>query len=455
MKSKLSRFATDYGMFFVLLALCAFFSVVTIAEQHPAGVEAARRLAEDLKNEFGDSAQVVTVASKSPEDVAFTEALTERLEKAGNTVIGTVNGGPPEVRAALNQIVKNGGQPDVLACTQSPAKWSLISQLPEKFPQLANTRVRIPRSYLFPNFLKPSNLANVTGQSAVFAIIAIGMTMVIITAGIDLSVGSLVALSAVTAALLIRDVFSGPETGMFGMTVGCLGAIAVCGVVGLMTGCFVTFFGISPFIVTLATMSVARGLAQIFAEGQSVYQIPEGFSWFATGHMLGVRNEVFAMIVLYVVAHVVMSQTTLGRYIYAVGGNRESARLSGVPVMAVLLFVYTMCGALAGVGGVIEASRLRSGSPLYGNMYELYVITAVVVGGTSLAGGEGKVLGTLIGALIIAVIRNGMNLMNIESYTQGVVMGFLILAAVLIDACKKKGWGGRIADSVERIFRSE
>ena len=188
-------------------------------------------------------------------------------------------------------------------------------------------------------------------------------------------------------------------------------------------------------------MAVARGVAQIMSKGQSVYEIPaDRFSWLANGSPLGFPNSVVMMIVFYIIAHIVMTQTTLGRYIYAVGGNTEAARLSGVPVNRVLMFVYAICGALAGLGGVIEASRLGSGSPLYGNMYELYVIAAVVVGGTSLMGGEGKILNTLIGALIIGVIRNGMNLMNIESYTQGVVMGILILVAVLIDATKRRGW---------------
>jgi ribose transport system permease protein len=232
------------------------------------------------------------------------------------------------------------------------------------------------------------------------------------------------------------------------MLAGAAAAVALCGLVGLLSGVMVTAFGMPPFIVTLATMSIARGLAQILSRGQSIYQVPEDFSWLATGNSLGVPNEVVVMVVLYLIAHFVMTRTTFGRWVYAVGGNREAARLSGVPVFAVLLLVYVLSGALAGVGGVMEASRLGSGSPLYGNMYELYVITAVVVGGTSLAGGEGKIFGTLIGALTIAVIRNGMNLMNIESYTQGVVMGVLILAAVLIDAGKRKGYGRRVLGSL-------
>ena len=144
------------------------------------------------------------------------------------------------------------------------------------------------------------------------------------------------------------------------------------------------------------------------------------------------------MLILYAVAHVLMTRMTLGRYIYAVGGNPEAARLSGVPVRFVVLFVYTVCGALAGLGGVISASQLKSGSPTYGFMYELYAIAAVVVGGTSLQGGEGKILGTLIGALIIAVIQNGMNLTQVESYTQKVVLGLVILGAVLLDMLNER-----------------
>ena len=146
------------------------------------------------------------------------------------------------------------------------------------------------------------------------------------------------------------------------------------------------------------------------------------------------------MVLLYVFAQFVMSRTTAGRYIYAVGGNPEAARLSGVPVKKILLWVYTVSGALAGLGGVVMASQFRSGDPKYGLMYELYVIAAVVVGGTSLAGGRGKVFGTLIGAFIIAVIQNGMNLTGVQSYTQKVVLGIVLLSAVLLDMIKKKGW---------------
>jgi len=205
----------------------------------------------------------------------------------------------------------------------------------------------------------------------------------------------------------------------------------------------VTLCAIPPFIVTLAMMLVASGLAYLLAQGQSVYQLPDSFVWLGRGaNFLGIPNAVLLMLLLYAAAHVLMSRMKLGRYIYAVGGNREAARLSGVPVNGVLLFAYATSGILAGLGGVVTASQLKSGSPTYGNMYELYVIAAVVVGGTSLSGGEGKMLGTLIGAFTIAVIQNGMNLTNVESYTQKVVLGLVILAAVVLDTLRHRKLGG-------------
>jgi ribose transport system permease protein len=298
----------------------------------------------------------------------------------------------------------------------------------------------LPQSYWWPNFLKGSNLLNIANQIVVYAVIAIGMTMVIITGGIDLSVGSLVALSAVSATLFIRAM--GAESASpFIMFAGCAVGIVVCGLIGLASGLLITVGGVPAFIATLAMMLVASGLAYLLAAGQSVYQLPPTFIWLGRGaDLFGIPNAVLLTAVLYAAAHVLMTRMTLGRYIYAVGGNAEAARLSGVPVRTVLLFVYTLCGALAGLGGVITASQLRSGLPTYGQMYELYVIAAVVVGGTSLQGGQGKILGTLIGAFIIAVIQNGMNLTGVESYTQKVVLGAVILGAVLLDQLKKRGW---------------
>jgi ribose transport system permease protein len=185
-------------------------------------------------------------------------------------------------------------------------------------------------------------------------------------------------------------------------------------------------------------MQIARGLAYEISGGQPIREIPASFVWLGRGAepVLSVPYGVILMALIYVAAHVVMTRTTFGRYVYAVGGNREAARLSGVNVNRVLLAVYTIVAVLAGLGGVVTASQLKSGSPTFAPMYELYVIAAVVVGGTSLSGGEGRILGTLIGAFIIAVINNGMNLTNVAPYTQMVVLGAVILGAVLLDRLK-------------------
>ncbi|MBC20077.1 MAG: sugar-transporting ATPase [Planctomycetaceae bacterium] len=434
---KLKSFCVDYSMLLVLLGLCLFFAVATLDTQMPTGAAAADQMLPDIDSYLEEKKSVLVVTGNAADDQAFVAITKERLARHASLIKFLIGASPQDLRREFEQIVQNDDLPAVIVGTRSVSHWSLLQHRGEKFRALRDVPLLLPRKATSSNFLKPANLKNVAGQSAVFAIIAIGMTLVIITGGIDLSVGSLVALSAVTAAMVIRDLFGGVDAGGGGMMAGIVAAIAVCAVIGCLSGAMITLFGMPPFIVTLATMSIARGLAQILADGQSVYQIPGAFSYLAVGKPFGIPNEVIAMLLLYVFAHIMMAHTTLGRWFYAVGSNREAARLSGVPVGLVLMVAYIASGALAGVGGVLEASRLQSGSPLYGVMYELYVITAVVVGGTSLAGGEGKILGTLFGALAIAVIRNGMNLMNIESYTQGVVMGLLILLAVFTDSLKR------------------
>jgi ribose transport system permease protein len=316
----------------------------------------------------------------------------------------------------------------------------VLHQVSTRFPQLGDVPVVTSPRYWWPNFLKADNLRNIASQIVIIAILAVGMTFVVITGGIDLSVGSLIALAAVTATLLIRDRAGAESATALGMVLCCLAAVALCGVCGLFSGAMVTFFQVPAFIVTLAMMLVARGLASEVSHGASVFQVPESFRWLGgEADLLGIPNGVVLMIVLYLAAHIVMTRMTPGRYIYAIGGNAEAARLSGVPVRRVLLLVYTLSGLLAGLGGVVLASQLRSGAPTYGQMYELYAIAAVVVGGTSLAGGEGKIFGTLIGAFIIAVIKNGMNLTGVTPFRQDVVFGLVILGAVLLDRLKKYG----------------
>jgi ribose transport system permease protein len=430
MKNSFARFAADYGMFFVLLLLCAYYSWATYSEQQSGGVDGAEQIAAMLQ-----SGETVFVAGRDEaEDRLFVDVLKSRIP----TVVESVNGQPGDALNAIRQLAEKGTKLNAIVVTPAVAEWPVFENLEKKFPGLGKPRILTPRAYYWPNFLKSSNLLNVANQIAVIAIIAIGMTIVILTAGIDLSVGSLVALSAVSATLLIRS-HGAEHASALTMTVCCVVAIALTGGIGTVSGALITTFGLPPFIVTLAVMLIASGFASNVSGSESIYQLPDSFVWLGRTTILGgVPLAVVLMLTLYAIAHIMMSRTIFGRYVYAVGGNGEAARLSGVPVRIMIVLAYTLSGLMAGLGGVIMASMLKSGVHTFGNMYELYVIAAVVVGGTSLSGGEGKVLGTLIGALIIAVIQNGMNLTGVESTKQKIVLGFVILGAVLLDKLKKR-----------------
>lgn len=431
-----SRFFSDYGMLAVLLLLILFFSLVTIEKRRPIGAEAAQSVAERIARGFGQGARVLIVARASAQDMAFAARLEELLKAKGMEVVGRAIGEPRDVRLAFEREAQAGVPVNVIATTERNA-W-MVSNIKSRIGALAQTSVVIPESYRWPVFLRSDNLINVASQIVVIAIIAIGMTMVIITGGIDLSVGSLIALSAVVTGTLIARM-GGTEASAPAMLVSALAAIMVCGVVGLFSGTMVAGFRMPPFIATLGMMLVASGVAYLISGGESIYQIPERFVWLGRGTaFFAIPNAVVLMILLYAIAHILMSRMTLGRYIYAVGGNVEAARLSGVNVVAILLFVFGVSGMMAGLGGVVLASQLKSGAPTYGLLYELYAIAAAVLGGTSLSGGQGKVIGTLIGALIIGVIQNGMNLTGVESYTQKVVLGLVILGAVLLDMLRRK-----------------
>jgi ribose transport system permease protein len=437
----LSGLLANYGMILVLALLCVFFSFATMSEQSPTGEAAARQVAGALGSTFGKAPRVLIVAGDQAEDALFASTLEEALAPTDAQVVAVVKGEPKDARAALQKIAASGQPLDAIACTRTTAAWLLFDDLKTDFPTLGTPKRVQPSTEKWPNFLKSENLVNIANQIAVIAIIAIGMTMVIITGGIDLSVGSLLALSAVLTTRFIRDYAGAEQASTPDMVLAGIAAVLICGLIGAFSGGMITAFDIPPFIVTLAVMLVGSGLAYILAAGQSIYQLPESFVVLGRGEGLWkIPNAVLLMALLYGVAHVVMSRMRLGRHLYAVGGNREAARLSGVPVQRVLLSAYIVSAALAGLGGVIMASQLKSGSATYGNMYELYVIAAVVVGGTSLSGGEGKMFGTLIGAFTIAVIQNGMNLTNVESYTQKVVLGSVILGAVLLDKIRHRGW---------------
>ncbi len=436
-----SRLSNEYGILLILVLLGLLFSVSTWSEQQLRGASAGREVARQLVSRARPQ-HVVIVKGSGQEEEQFANSVSQYLCRSGWEPLAILTGGPPEVRKGLIELVRSGQKPDVIACSSAVARWALWETPSAIHPDLSSLRVVMPGTYWWPNFLKAENLLNIANQIAVIAIIAAGMTLVIITGGIDLSVGSLVALSAVLATLWIRDWAGGQSAGFIGMALCCLAAMTMCGAIGLGTGLLVTMFRrppqIPPFIVTLAVMLAASGLAYLVSDGQSIDQVPSSFVWLGRGaDLFGIPNAVVLTGAIYLVTHLLMRHTTLGRYIYAVGGNPEAARLSGVPLRQVLLFVYAWCGFLSGLGGVVLASQLKSGAPTYGQMYELYVIAAVVVGGTSLSGGQGNVWGTLGGALVIAVIQNGMNLVGLESYTQKIVLGSIILTAVVLDRTRK------------------
>ncbi|MGB0581722.1 MAG: ABC transporter permease [Limisphaerales bacterium] len=429
----------DYGMVVVLFVIAGVLSVLTWTEQQPAGKSGARRLVGEIKAKV-ESGSILIATGAHQEDLDYSAELETGLEAAGYSVVKVVNGDARAARGVLKELAAAGTKIDLVAGTPVTVKLLVFEDLDEDFPELGDPQVVAPSSYMWPTFLKVQNLLNISNQVAVISILAIGMTLVIITAGIDLSVGSLIALSSVIAAWFIENKAGGLDASAKGMIWSCLAAIVACGLVGLFTGTMVTVFMVPPFIVTLAMMLVTSGFAYIIAGGTSIYKVPDSFTWLGVETFAGIPIQVILMFGLYVGAHLLMSKSSYGRKIYAVGGNPEAARLSGVRVNRVLVSVYVVCGLLAGVGGVVLASQLKSGSPTYGNMFELYTIAAVVVGGTSLMGGEGKIFGTLTGAFVIGVINNGMNLRGVDPYTQRVVLGFVILAAVILDKLKKNNW---------------
>jgi ribose transport system permease protein len=286
---------------------------------------------------------------------------------------------------------------------------------------------------LTPHFLTVSNLLNVAEQAAIIAIVATGMTFVIITGGIDLSVGSVLAFAGVVMASTLHAEVPLPVA----LAVA-LGTGLFC---GLVNGALITVGRLPPFIATLGMMSVARGTALMFTEGRPVSGFSGGFRSLATGELLGIPVSVVIMVGVYVVAHFVLTRTKLGRYTYAIGGNEEAALLSGVNVKLYKAAVYGISGMLSGLAAVLLTARLNSAQPIAGMMYELDAIAATVIGGTSLLGGEGTVVGTLIGALIMAVLRNGLNLLGVSSFIQQVVIGSVIIAAVLVDMWLKRRSG--------------
>lgn len=436
-RERLSQWMTSYGMLAVLIVLCIYFTLATLRQQHPVGREAGEQVARKLARSH--LSRIVVIAKQGAEGDAFVDTVAD-ASGGPYQVITRIQGDPRDVRGSLQTLSESAASIDAVATTSSVARWKLVEHLDREFPSLGDPEIVVADSYLGSDFLKPGNLRAVLTQIVAIAISAVGMTMVIITAGIDLSVGSLIALSAVVAASLIRQFGGETATGPI-MVLSCLAAIGLCGVLGLLSGVLVSRFRMPPFIATLGMMQIASGLAYIVSAGQTIRELPPTFAWLGLGSTLRLApNPVVLMLLIYIAGHLLMTRTTMGRYIYAIGGNPQAAFLSGLRVSRIILFVYGVSGVTAGIGGVVMASRLLAASPSYGLMYELFVITAVVVGGTSLSGGDGHIFGTLVGALIIAVIQNGMNLTGVGPYPQKVVLGAIIIGAVLLDQFRRHGW---------------
>ncbi len=436
----LRRILGDYGMILVLLALCVLFSVLTLKRQMPEGPAAVEELVSQVEREYGKTDVIVAVGAVNTVTAALAENVGRQLGKTGYTNARVVVGEPRDLRLMLDDMEAKGETLAAIVTAGDVVKWRVIEQIPTRYAKLAGFGLLTPVPVIRSDFLKRTNLLAIVNRIVVIAVIAIGMTMVIITGGIDLSVGSLIALSAVISTLVMKEL-GGLEAPPWVVLVGFAVGVLCCGLVGAFSGFVVGRFLVPPFIATLSIMMIARGQAFRSTGGFSIYQVPKSLTWLGQGSILGIPNTVILLVVLYVAAHVFMSRTRMGRYIYAVGGNEEAARLSGVPVALVIVFVYAISGLTAGLGGCIQASQINSGTPSMGLMYELYVIAAVVVGGTSLSGGSGRILGTLIGAFIISVIQNGMNLLGMDSYDQQIVLGSVILGAVLSDKARSgRGW---------------
>jgi ribose transport system permease protein len=279
-------------------------------------------------------------------------------------------------------------------------------------------------SLISDQFLTVGNIVNLLVQASVIATIAVGMTMVILTAGIDLSVGSVLALSAVVTADLLKT-----ELPVF---VAVLGGLSVGGLSGLVSGLLVTVVNIPPFIATLGMMSLVRGLALTYAGGMPITSLPSGFQFLGTGTILAIPVPIIIMAVAYAVGILLLTRSKLGQYIYAIGNNAVAARVSGLPVKTIKILVYVISGALAALAGFILVARLDSAQPTMGIRYELDTIAAVVVGGTVLSGGHGTLWGTILGALIMAVIANAINILGISPFYAQVVQGAVIIGALLI-----------------------
>lgn len=287
-------------------------------------------------------------------------------------------------------------------------------------------------TFMSKSFLTASNMLNVVRQISLIAIVGFGATMIIITTGIDLSPGSVIAVAAITASS-----FAHPEQNLPLIVPIALGLL-VGAAAGLVNGFMVAYAKLPAFIATLGMMTAARGIAYILSQGHPVVGFTEQFDYIGRGDLLGIPFIIYIMVICAIISYIILRHTKLGKRIYAIGGNEQAAVVSGINVKKNMLFVYLYGGLMASVSGIILASRLSSGQPTAGLGYEMDAITGVVIGGTSLSGGIGTIQGTLIGALIIGVLNNGMDLLHVSAYYQQVLKGVIIIGAVLLDKFRNK-----------------
>jgi ribose transport system permease protein len=281
-----------------------------------------------------------------------------------------------------------------------------------------------------PHFLTSTNLSSVVRQTAVINIMALGMTLIIVTGGIDLSVGAILAMGGLLGTMAM----AAGQPILVGVLVGILTGMAC----GFINGFLTTRLKINPFIVTLGTLGIIRGTALIISNGLPVHDIPPAFSFLGEGIVLGVPFVLWLLIICAIAVHILMQHTKLGRYAFAIGSNPDAAYYAGIPVGFHTTAVYAIGGMLTGLSGMIEASRLMTGQPTAGQGYELQAIAAVVIGGGSLRGGEGSVIGTLVGAFIMGLLANGSDLLGIRPYLQQAIIGAVIILAVSVDEFRKR-----------------
>jgi ribose transport system permease protein len=308
-------------------------------------------------------------------------------------------------------------------------------------PLVALTLMMLAMTMLSENFATQDNLFNVARQISVNLCISIGMTMVILTGGIDLSVGSILAFTGAIAAGLLKNGIEWEGANLYiGFTIlgATVAALASGALMGWFNGWMITRFKVPPFVATLGMLTIARGATMLYTKGFPITQLGDNFNYLGTGWFLGMPMPVWISLAVIAISAFFMRKTRTGRHIYAIGGNERAALLSGVDVKRVKVFVYTIAGVLSGVAGLLVTARLDSAQPNAGLGYELDSIAAVVIGGTSLSGGNGSIMGTVIGAVIIGVLNNGLVLMNVSPFWQQVIKGSVILLAVIIDRSQRK-----------------